>query len=109
VSGDWHAELRELRVGRCPGLSAIARVLQGSESRDADLQTLLRAQLLFWMLAATDGHAKNFSVRLLAQGRYQLHHHRTRRSGIACSHAGAMLARTSAATRLEGIHAYEAT
>ena len=55
-----------------PGLFAIARVLQGSETRDADLQTLLRAQLLFWMLAATDGHAKNFSIRLLAQGRYQL-------------------------------------
>jgi serine/threonine-protein kinase HipA len=55
-----------------PGLTAIARVLQGSESRDADLQTLLRAQLLFWMLAATDGHAKNFSIRLLAEGRYQL-------------------------------------
>jgi serine/threonine-protein kinase HipA len=55
-----------------PGLTAIARVLQGSEAREADLQTLLRAQLLFWMLAATDGHAKNFSIRLLAQGRYQL-------------------------------------
>ena len=34
--------------------------------------TLLRAQLVFWMLAATDGHAKNFSLRLLAQGRYRL-------------------------------------
>jgi serine/threonine-protein kinase HipA len=55
-----------------PGLTDIARVLQGSESRDDDLGTLLRAQLLFWMLAATDGHAKNFSIRLLAQGRYRL-------------------------------------
>jgi len=25
------------------------------------------------MLAATDGHAKNFSLRLLAQGRFRLH------------------------------------
>lgn len=24
------------------------------------------------MLAATDGHAKNFSLRILSQGRYQL-------------------------------------
>lgn len=55
-----------------PGLLAVARVLQGSESRDEDLASLLRAQLLFWMLAATDGHAKNFSIRLLAQGRYRL-------------------------------------
>ncbi len=55
-----------------PGLTDIARVLQGSESRDQDLTTLLRAQLLFWMLAATDGHAKNFSIRLLPEGRYRL-------------------------------------
>ena len=55
-----------------PGLTDIARVLQGSESRDDDLATVLRAQLLFWMLAATDGHAKNFSIRLLAQGRFRL-------------------------------------
>ncbi len=55
-----------------PGLIHIARILQGSEARDADLATLMRAQLLFWMLAATDGHAKNFSLRLLAGGRYRL-------------------------------------
>jgi serine/threonine-protein kinase HipA len=55
-----------------PGLVDIARILQGSEEREKDLETLLRAQLLFWMLAATDGHAKNFSLRLLEQGRYRL-------------------------------------
>jgi serine/threonine-protein kinase HipA len=55
-----------------PGLTDLARVLQGSDSREEDLGTLLRAQLLFWMLAATDGHAKNFSLRLLPQGRYRL-------------------------------------
>ena len=55
-----------------PGLSAIAKVLEGSESRDDDLATLMCAQLLFWMLAATDGHAKNFSIQLLPQGRYRL-------------------------------------
>jgi serine/threonine-protein kinase HipA len=55
-----------------PGLTTIARILGGSETRDDDLATLLRAQLLFWMLAATDGHAKNFSIRLLPQGRFRL-------------------------------------
>lgn len=55
-----------------PGLLAIASVLQGSQSRSEDLATLLRAQLLFWMLAATDGHAKNFSIHLLPQGRFRL-------------------------------------
>jgi serine/threonine-protein kinase HipA len=55
-----------------PGLTDIARVLQGSQARNDDLTTLLRAQLLFWMLAATDWHSKNFSIRLLPEGRYRL-------------------------------------
>jgi serine/threonine-protein kinase HipA len=55
-----------------PGITDISRILQGSENREKDLDTLLRAQLLFWMLAATDGHAKNFSIRMLPQGRYRL-------------------------------------
>ena len=55
-----------------PGMLDIARILRGSVNRDSDLACLLKAQLLFWMLAASDGHAKNFSIRLLNQGRYQL-------------------------------------
>jgi serine/threonine-protein kinase HipA len=55
-----------------PGLLQIAKILQASDRRDADLATLLHAQLLFWMLAATDGHAKNFSLSLLAGGHYRL-------------------------------------
>jgi serine/threonine-protein kinase HipA len=55
-----------------PGLLEIAQVLKGSIAHDEDLRTLLRAQLLFWMLAATDGHAKNFSLHLLSEGRYRL-------------------------------------
>jgi serine/threonine-protein kinase HipA len=55
-----------------PGLLDIARILNGSENRDGDIETLMRAQLLFWMLAATDGHAKNFSIHILAHGRYRM-------------------------------------
>ena len=55
-----------------PGILDIAKILRGSVNRDDDLARLLKAQLLFWMLAATDGHAKNFSIRILTQGRYQL-------------------------------------
>jgi serine/threonine-protein kinase HipA len=55
-----------------PGLLEIARILRGSVNRDDDLRSLLKTQLLFWMLAATDGHAKNFSIRILSQGRFQL-------------------------------------
>ena len=55
-----------------PGILEIARILQGSDSRDDDLATLMRAQLLFWMLAAIDGHAKNFSIRILPQNHFRL-------------------------------------
>jgi serine/threonine-protein kinase HipA len=55
-----------------PGLADLAGVLKGSVQAEKDLTTLLTTQLLFWMLAAPDGHAKNFSIRVLQQGRYQL-------------------------------------
>lgn len=55
-----------------PGLPQIAHILSGSDMRARDLATLLRGQLLFWLLAATDGHAKNFSLHLLAGGRFRL-------------------------------------
>ena len=55
-----------------PGLPELAGVLGGSVHAKRDLSTLLKAQILFWMLAAPDGHAKNFSLHLLPQGRYAL-------------------------------------
>ena len=55
-----------------PGMSTILSVLRGSENAEADRKRFLSAQLLFWMLAAPDGHAKNFSVFIEANGRYKL-------------------------------------
>jgi serine/threonine-protein kinase HipA len=55
-----------------PGLIDISQILNSSDSRGTDLATLLKAQLLFWMLAATDGHTKNFSIHLLPQGHFRL-------------------------------------
>ncbi len=55
-----------------PGLADLAGVLAGSVHAVQDLTTLLKAQILFWMLAAPDGHAKNFSLRVLPEGRYAL-------------------------------------
>lgn len=55
-----------------PGIIDIARILHSAQSRDNDLAILLRAQLLFFLLAGTDGHAKNFSIFLLPGGRYRL-------------------------------------
>ena len=55
-----------------PGVERIAQVLSGSQNARADLRTLLASQVAFWLLAATDGHAKNFSIRLQAGGAYSL-------------------------------------
>lgn len=55
-----------------PGVEQLAQVLHGSQSARADLRTLLASQVTFWLMAATDGHAKNFSIRLHAGGAYAL-------------------------------------
>lgn len=55
-----------------PGLRALFNVLQRSIQAEADRRTLLRSQILYWLLRAPDGHAKNFSLHLLAGGRYHL-------------------------------------
>ncbi|WP_076999303.1 type II toxin-antitoxin system HipA family toxin [Variovorax sp. KK3] len=55
-----------------PGMLALAGVLRQSAEARRDLGTLLTAQILFWMLGAPDGHAKNFSIRLQPEGRYRL-------------------------------------
>ena len=55
-----------------PGIDAILEVLDGSMSREQDRRDFFKAQLLFWILCAPDGHAKNFSLFLRPGGRYQL-------------------------------------
>ncbi|WP_321816902.1 MULTISPECIES: type II toxin-antitoxin system HipA family toxin [unclassified Paraburkholderia] len=55
-----------------PGVREIADLLRQSQSAREDIETFLAAQIAFWMMAAPDGHAKNFSLRLLPGGRFQL-------------------------------------
>lgn len=56
-----------------PGLKQMFALLQQSQQAEADMHTLMASQLLFWMLRAPDGHAKNFSIQLLAgAGRFKL-------------------------------------
>jgi serine/threonine-protein kinase HipA len=47
-------------------------VLLGSTNAEKDRLTFFRTQMLFWVLGAIDGHAKNFSVFLEAGGSYRL-------------------------------------
>lgn len=56
-----------------PGLQQMFTLLQQSQQAATDMRTLMATQLLFWMLRAPDGHAKNFSIQLLAgEGRFRL-------------------------------------
>jgi serine/threonine-protein kinase HipA len=54
-----------------PGISAIMHILAGSVAAEEDRRNFFKAQVLFWLLAATDGHAKNFSLHLLPGGRFR--------------------------------------
>ena len=55
-----------------PGMRQILELLKASDEPEADQRTFLKAQIVFWLLGATDGHAKNFSVFLLPGGRFRL-------------------------------------
>lgn len=55
-----------------PGIAQIMNFLLGSAQAQQDRRSFFRAQILFWLLCAVDGHAKNFSVFILPQGRYSL-------------------------------------
>jgi serine/threonine-protein kinase HipA len=54
-----------------PGIRRIMEILRGSENADTDRENFFKTQLLFWIMGATDGHAKNFSLVLLPGGRYR--------------------------------------
>ncbi|CAM2166123.1 serine/threonine-protein kinase HipA [Paraburkholderia sacchari] len=53
-----------------PGIESVMTVLGGSVRREDDRRHFFLAQLVFWLLAATDGHAKNFSIAHLPGSRY---------------------------------------
>ncbi|WP_404976453.1 type II toxin-antitoxin system HipA family toxin [Achromobacter sp. JUb104] len=55
-----------------PGVRQIMKLLATSRAPDRDRRTFFQAQVLFWMLRATDGHAKNFSIFLRQGGTYEL-------------------------------------
>lgn len=57
-----------------PGLRQIFTLVQQSQAAESDQRNLMASQILFWMLRAPDGHAKNFSIQLQAghAGRFRL-------------------------------------
>lgn len=85
-NGQWLMRLPQedfCQVGGCsplrkyeneggPGLKALFGTLRQSVNAEGDMKTLMAAQVLFWLLRAPDGHAKNFSIQLLPHGRFKL-------------------------------------
>lgn len=55
-----------------PGMSDLLNLLAGSDTPADDQAAFLKAQLVFWLIGATDGHAKNFSLFLSPGGGYRL-------------------------------------
>jgi serine/threonine-protein kinase HipA len=55
---------------RGPGITTILQILSESTRPETDRRTFLRAQIVFWLLAGTDGHAKNFSLHGKESGFY---------------------------------------
>jgi serine/threonine-protein kinase HipA len=55
-----------------PGIESILRLLRDCDNPAEDQRTFMKAMIFFWLLGATDGHAKNFSVFLSPGGRYRM-------------------------------------
>lgn len=64
--------LRKYQADGGPGITDIMGILSHSEQADQDRETFFKAQIIFWLMAATDGHAKNFSISMEPQNRYRL-------------------------------------
>jgi serine/threonine-protein kinase HipA len=54
-----------------PGIAQCMQLLRGSSER-SDMTLFLKTQLAFFLLAATDGHAKNFSIFLKPGDVYEM-------------------------------------
>ena len=55
-----------------PGIAKILGVLNASSTSVEDKRAFVKAQIVFWLMAATDGHAKNFSIFQERGGTYRL-------------------------------------
>ncbi len=63
---------RKYQSDQGPSVRDILRLLQGADAAEPDQMAFLMSQFLFWLIGATDGHAKNFSIFLKPGGRYSL-------------------------------------
>ncbi len=62
--------VRKYQCDGCPGIARIMELLLGSDKAAQDRNLFFKTQIVFWLLAATDGHGKNFSIAHFPGGRY---------------------------------------
>ncbi len=55
-----------------PSAVDILTMLQRADEPQKDQAAFFKSQILFWLIGATDGHGKNFSIFLKPEGRYGL-------------------------------------
>jgi serine/threonine-protein kinase HipA len=55
-----------------PGMREMLGLLKGAQDPQADQTAFLKSQIIFWLIGATDGHAKNFSIFLRPGNSYSL-------------------------------------
>lgn len=55
-----------------PGIRKLMDLLLGAVDAEPDRLDFFRTQVVFWLLCALDGHAKNFSIFIEPRGRYRL-------------------------------------
>lgn len=63
---------RKYQSDHGPGMVDILVLLKGSDTPAHDQKLFLKAQILFWLIGATDGHAKNFSLFIRPGGTFSL-------------------------------------
>jgi serine/threonine-protein kinase HipA len=63
--------LRKYQFDGGPGITQVMELLLGSNDAVQDRNNFFKTQIIFWVLAATDGHAKNFSIAHLPGGNYR--------------------------------------
>jgi serine/threonine-protein kinase HipA len=55
-----------------PKMEDILIFLRGSNAPEIDQANFIKSNILFWLIGATDGHAKNFSIALEPGGRFSM-------------------------------------
>jgi len=54
------------------GITECMQILDGSSKSVKDKHTFFAVQVIYWLLFATDGHAKNFSIKHTSRDSYEM-------------------------------------